>query len=117
MSQLPDVRVSPPPASILATASAASTSALMTFDDYEADFELQWLGYILAKSQPPNPNLSQNLRVPQTSNVPKASYQRLAVSNDDLQNEFEQKPSGYIRSRSDTCLADEDRCEAESKKK
>ena len=59
-----------------------------------------------------------HLRIP----VPMATYQRMAISSDDLQaaQQFEfaaENQKGfcnYNRSRSDTCLADEDRCAAHS---
>ena len=127
MAQLPDVRVSPPvglggltpAASTTSLAALASTASmgggpLMTFDDYEADFELAWLGYILAKSQESSTHLNVPAKNP-AGLAPKAAYQRMAVSNDDLQ-QFDEKESGvfqgcnYSRSRSDTCLADEERC-------
>ena len=63
MSQLPDVRVSSPVQPKLPHVSAAgyflnteqeqlrNAPANLSCDDYDADFELAWLGYILAKSQ------------------------------------------------------------------
>ena len=76
MSQLPDVRVSrpvraawqpplpsshPPRGSSAGAASEAAVAASeaateqgpQSFDDYDVDSELAWLGYVLAKSQPP----------------------------------------------------------------
>ena len=84
MSQLPDVRVSrpvraawqPPPSSShpprgrsagAASEAAAATSEATTeqrpptFDDYDADLELAWLGYVLAKCQPPAAHGDRNL--------------------------------------------------------
>ena len=84
MSQLPDVRVSrpvraawqPPPSSShpprgrsagAASEAAAATSEATTeqrpptFDDYDADLELAWLGYVLAKCQPPTAHGDRNL--------------------------------------------------------
>ena len=76
MSQLPDVRVSrpppqpavraawqpptpsshPPPRGRSAGVASEATSSEQgppSFDDYDADAELAWLGYVLAKCQPP----------------------------------------------------------------
>lgn len=90
MSQLPDVRVSSP----------------KEYDDYDADFELARLDYVLAKCQV-NPS---HLRVPSKLHT----YQRLAISSDDLHASSDTtilRPlHSYNRSRSDTCLAEADRC-------
>ena len=84
MSQLPDVRVSrpvraawqPPPSSshpprgrsagavseaAAATSEATSEQGPPSFDDYDADLELAWLGYVLAKCQPPTAHGDRNL--------------------------------------------------------
>ena len=67
MSQLPDVRVSRPVraawhphpprgrsgVSSEAAAAEGTEQRPPSFDDYDADLELAWLGYVLAKCQPP----------------------------------------------------------------
>ena len=147
LTQLPGVRVTSPPvqqADQLHTATSttshlktdASTSLgpaecilrppdfRLSFDDYDADLELAWLGYVLATCQS-----ETHLNVPAAtseyggynSSGAGGYNQRLAVSSFDISqydqysqdaqslSPFSSNFSSYARSRSDTCLAP-DRC-------
>ena len=96
----------------------------LSFDDYDADLELAWLGYVLATCQS-----ETHLNVPAAtseyggynSSGAGGYNQRLAVSSFDISqydqysqdaqslSPFSSNFSSYARSRSDTCLAP-DRC-------
>ena len=98
-------------------AGLSKSSYEFSFDDYDdADLELAWLGYILASSQ-----YSSHLRTAAFRPRPRAAqqHQRWAISSEDLllhsrQQQFHSNKgfhSSYTRSKSDTCLAAEDRCD------
>ena len=138
MSELPDVRVNPATSVWHRRRLKPGTSNFEDYDD-PADIELAWLGSVLALCQASGGNTTANtgssylgVPRPQAALAP-ASYQRMAISTDDLlmagnqqfenasvtsraatETEVASQATGfrtYNRSRSDTCLAGaEDRC-------
>ena len=101
----------------------------LSFDDYDADLELAWLGYVLATCQSethlnvpaPTPNTASEFGG-YNQRAGRGGYnQRLAVSSFDIRHDDQYQDdhcslstpfssfSSHARSRSDTCLAP-DRC-------
>ena len=107
------------PASTLGDTSSEAVTNIrgleLSFDDYDADLELAWLGYVLASCQS-----ETHLNVPRPveygydtygqSAGSYSNYHRMAVSSHDISSIPHSRPfANYARSRSDTCLAP-DRC-------